>query len=395
MEVMGAETLLLDLDTRSTLRLLIEPALTLDNPLQRTLGVYHFMFGKDKARMLHLKKPRHNLQPKKNCNHWNPTVSFKMRADELMVDDFELNGEQCPDEFDEGCLRNLRGPVNEFERNAGNQPEINELEAAMVRLLRESLSDDFFRVAWFGNARFEELVDADYYDLDKVDYSPDEKENFIEMMQHTDGWWAEIERRVRETGEFDKVRYVNSNDGTASGNATRPENIRDFLLQMKNSSHVLLRNWRRGRAESERPVFMVQPGLFAAYKAWLINNGTFQDFQFRLQTQGEAVHGVLMFDGNLVIEMPDWDAWDAEVGLFDEETGQSKVQRAIFTAKENLCGLANTRNLAGYSSSLMIQESPVLKDKGKKFMYGAWGLGFGIASPVLMTAAFNSSTTFA
>lgn len=390
MNTTGANTILLDLNTRNALKLLVEPALTYENPVQSNLGLYKFEFGRDKMRMLHFRKTKYTLQPKSNCKTWNPNVRLGLRADEIGVEDYELNAEQCLDEYDEGCARNLRGNPNEIQRIQESNPVLDEIDAATIMLLRESMKDDFYRIAYFGNKNFGALLDAGYY---APNLSPMEKENLVAMMEVTNGWWGEIEARVHETDEFAKVRYVDSNNGTGDGNAINPANVTDYLDQLRASSHIILLNWHRNKPISERPKFVVQGGIFNAYKKYLKALGTEAAHKFIME--GETITGVLEYDGFLVVENPDWDMWDTEMGMWDKMNNRSKIQRALFTANENLCGLFNMRSLENFpESALVIQTSPLVRDKGRKDMYASFGLGFGVAQPVLMTASWNSSQDF-
>ena len=339
--------------------------------------------------MLHLNKPSNSLKPKEGCESWKPSVKFKLRPYEIGVCDYELNGQQCPDEFDEGCMRNLRGTLDSADPY--NTAPINALTNAMIMLLRESLVDDVYKIAWFAKSNFRELVANGDYDLSA--YDAEEQEQLIAMMEVCDGWWAEIEARVYETNNMGRVRWVNSNNGTVAGNATNPANVENFLRKMRLIADPRLRFWNRTKPASEWPCYLVQSGIFDAllesYKA-----RDYSELQM-LVVNGEPVPGVLLFEGYQVINVAEWDVWDSETGNIDETTGYSKHQRAIFTAKENLCGLANMSSFTGRpQSSLVIQRSPLLKDKGKTWMFAQYGLGFGIAQPILMTASWNTSDVF-
>lgn len=391
MQTKGATTILLDLDVHDTLDLLLEPAFQYGDPLQSNLGIYKFDFGVNKKRMIHLNKPKHTLQPKTPCNNWNPNIRFGLRADFIKTEDYEINGEQCPDQFDEGCLRNLRNSPNEIERITQRTPEIDAMDAAMIMQLRETLKDDFYRVAYFGNKNFAAFVEQGYYDL--TGYTPDEKENLIRMMSVTYGWFAEITARTLEPDDRHRIRYIDTNNGTVQGNAMRPENIVAFLKNMRMRAKTVLKNWHRNKPLAQRPKYYLQPGLYNAYKEYLRAGGTEAAYQFSID--GEEIVGVLKFDNFLVMEMPDWEVWDSEVGNIDPNTGYSYTQRALFTVDENLCGLINSQALEEYpSSGLLIQTSPLIRDKGRKDMYGAFSFGFGVAQPSLMVAGYNSSREY-
>lgn len=385
----GAELILLDLPVHDSIDLLLDPVVRYDNPVQSVLPIYDFMFGQNKRKMLHLTSSKYNLGPKTNCDTWNPSPRMGLRPEDIIACDFELNGEQCRDEFDAACLRNLRAEGGQDPATA-NAPALTAIEAAMIATLRQDLSDDIFRIAHFGDPNTQELVNDGIINLSGM--SALEQERFIRQQSTCSGWWAELIARTQTQNAAARVAYVDSNDGTVAGNATLPANVTDFLDQLRYSSSQVLKNWQYNRGLNQRAKYLVQSGIFRALKQYYRSLGTELAHQFIIN--GEAVPGVLEYDGNLVIEMPEWDMYDNETGNI-QPNGLSYVQRALFIADGNLSGLINMRELAGFpGSGLIIQASPLLKDKGKRYIYADFALGFGIAQPALVTAAYNSSRNF-
>jgi hypothetical protein len=380
--------ILLDLDTHDVNALVLEPAFNYDNIYQRNLSVYKFEVGMTKLRMTHLSRPSNVLQPKTGCEDWNPTVNFSLRPYEINSVEYELMGEQCSDEFDRGCARNLKDSADEVTRLGA---KVNDIEMAMAMQTRKSLVDSIYKIAWFGQTDFGAQATAGAYNLASLPLK--EKAKLIAMLEHQNGWWSEIKARVSLGSEFGKVRYVDTNDGTSDGNATDPANIVDYLLQMRLTAHPILQYWNTNNP-SEMPVYLLQKGLFDALVKYYRSLGT--EIANRLIVDGLPVPNATTFDGFPVLLMPDWDMFDFETGNISTTTGYSKKQRAIFTAVQNLCGIVHGNSIEGRpESSLAIQQSPLLKDKGKKWMYASMGIGFGIAQPVLMVAGYNSSDTYA
>lgn len=381
------ELILLDLDTHDANALVLEPAFNYDNVFQRNLNVYRFEIGKTKFRMTHLSRPTNILQPKTGCDDWNPTVNFSLRPYEIGSVEYELMGQQCPDEFDQACVRNLKDSADEIERLGST---VNALEMAMAMQTRRGLVDSIYKIAWFGNINFSAEVTAGAYDLSALPLK--ERTKLANMLEHHNGWWSEIKARVGLTGEYSKIRYVDTNDGTADGNATDPANIADYLRTLRNSSHPILQFWNIDRPTNEWPIYMLQKGLFDALIQYYQSLGT--EIAHRLIVDGLPIPNATTFDGYPVIMVPEWDMFDYETGNI--ANGQSKKQRAIFTAGMNLCGVAHTRSIEGLpESALRIQKSQELNNKGKSFMYASLGIGFGIAQPILMTVGYNSSDTYA
>ena len=213
------------------------------------------------------------------------------------------------------------------------------------------------------------------------------------MLEHRNGWWSEIQARVGASGEYVKIRYVDTNDGTSGGNATKPANIADYLRELRMASHPILQFWNLDLPKAAWPVYLLQRGLFDALFKYYESLGT--EIANRFIIDGKPVENALVFENYTVLMMPEWDMFDFETGKM-AANGQSLTQRAIFTAPENLCGIAHAQSLEGApESALVIQKSPLIKDKGKSWMYASLGIGFGIAQPILMTVGYNSSETYA
>lgn len=387
------ETIILDLDTHDVNSLILEPAFNYENIWQRLTGVYKIVLGKSKFKMTHLSRPSNNLQPKTSCKNWNPTVSFNLRPDEVSACEFELNGEQCLDEFDEGCLRNLKPAADVVLGNPGSI--ITAWEMAMAMQLRAGVKDDSYKIAWFGDTDFRADVAAGVYDLSGINTG--EQEKMTAMMEHCDGWFTELIARTTETDRFGKVILLDSNNGTAAGNALNPSNIVGFLDDMYINSDPILRFWNRDKPKSEWPFYMLSPDLFQALVEYYRSVGQIDQREFIMN--GVAVPGMTTFNGYPVMEVPEWLMFDFETGSMlttGAYAGKSKKQRAIFTAKENLVALAHARTLEGdfAGSSFVIQKSPIVKDKGIRYMYGSWGMGFGVTAPVLITLGINSSESY-
>lgn len=396
MEIIAEQNILLDLDTHDMTALVLDPVFNYDNILQRNLGLYKVITGKRKAQMLHLNKPGYNLQPKGDCDSWNPTVNFSLRPFEIETCDWEMNGEQCPDTFEEGCLQNLASAPEEmrrFESLLGNAPQYDPIEVAMMMQLRRGLSDDLYKVGWFGNENFQKLIDDGMLDLTYVD--PKNRKNMIAMMSHCNGWWSEIGARAAlpTSDEWNRVRYVDTNNGTTVGNALRAENICRYLRTMRAMAHPLLKFWNRQRPRSEWPAYFLQQGLYEAYLEYLTSKDISESYMLKID--GVPVEGVYMFEGYQVISVAEWDVYDYETGQMNPVTGQSYNQRALFSARENFCTISHAEQLDGRpGSSFAIQKDPSLKAKGKSYMYGQFGFGFGVAQPILMVAGWNSTRTY-
>lgn len=394
MQSIPPETILLNLDANNANRLMLDPALGYENILQSNLNVYNVEIGQDKLTMNHLSGPTNILQPKANCQTWNPTVNYTLRPDEIVVSDYEVNGEQCTDTWDKTCTRNLLG-MQEDSLYIERSPQLEPLQRAMVQTLSQSILDSAYKTAWFSDTTFGGATYpyATYYTPANTGMSQAEIDKLTTMLTVQNGVWSEIYANV----SAGLIQYVDSNDGTAAGNATLPGNIADYLRQLKKSSDPLLRFWGYGPGKSvlDRAFYLLQDGLFQAFVEYLQSLGT--EAAHQLILNGTVVEGAYVFNGHIVTSIPEWTMFDNEIGLIHPTTGVSRVQRAIFTVPQNISILANVKTLSGFGQSgLIIQTSTHIKDKGVKWMYYTLGLGMGIAHNKLMTVGYNSDlNTFA
>jgi hypothetical protein len=253
---------------------------------------------------------------------------------------------------------------------------LSDLQAAIFLLIRESMGDDFGCLIHFGSKYFAHQVAAGTYSL--AAYSAEKQQQIIAQMSKVDGIWDEIAARATSADSEQKVRLFDTYDGTDNG--TTPANIVDFLSDMHENSHTLLQ-----AMDDDNKVYLLQPNMYNS----LIKNYRARNVEsaYQLLINGTPVKNATTFDGIPVIKFHDWAKFDQEMG----RTG--KNARAILTAKENITVLANALPFDGgqiEGDSFIVQTSPLIKDKGKTWIYAAYGLDAGIAQPQLITAAVNS-----
>lgn len=380
----------LNLSTSNTQQLLVEPTLNYENPLsQNAWNIYKYFPGvKSKISMLHLQKPQFNLQPKQPCHIWDPSVRAGARPDQISVESYEMNSEMCADEYDEGCLANIQGDGSSvIELDATS--ELDEFQQATLSLLEDGLRDDIYLISYFADPNF---AKAEYSWNPSVDLSHlpgDQAKRLKKMMTHGVGWWADIRARA----DKGLIKRVNTNDGTLSGNALVPGNVEDFFQDMWMAGEPILRNWNKNRALNMWPLFLVQTGIFVAYRKYLKSLGT--EMANKLILEGTPVPGVLMWEGFPVVEVPEWDMFDNLMNDYDPATGYSRSQRALFTVQQNLCLAHSVDELEGFPGrGLIVERAPGVSNKGKVEMYLGLRLGMGVAQDSLMVAGFNGNRNY-
>jgi len=373
------------LQTQQATDLLLAPALNSDNVLQNQMGIYYVMTGvKDKRKMLHLSKPSNSLKPKSGCKKWDANVRYKLNADEITVCSFEVEGEMCADEFDAGCLRNLQGAGSLV--NSMAVPGLDEMQMASLLLLREGLTDDIYKIAYFGDEDFQGdnyMFFGDFADMDS-----DNRAAMQRMLRHCNGWWKEIANRVNETDPDTKVAYVDSYDGT--NKASDPTKVIAFLEQLYAAADPVLQYWNKSKPNSEWPVYLVDQDIYNAYIQYLRAHGDLQSYA--LIVNGTPVPNVYTFNGYPIMAVPEWRMFDAETKALNSD-GTSKNLRAMFVAKEVLSVASDVSSApsAVNGEGIIVQVSPSIKDKGAVATYMALKLGFGIAHNKLIVASWNST----
>lgn len=378
-------------NTQEAQELAVAPGVHHRNPLTPGgRGLARVVDGRHEYRMLHLNVAEDVLIPQAGCNSWSPSTKSFVQSDKIECGYFEVNEEMCPDEFLASCLQNIssKGARVEGVMLNSTQP-LSAITAAIIVGLQTAIGSSTHKVSWFGDPNF---GTSSYHSAAQVNYmerrSTAEFNRLQTMMQKIEG----IDTVLRRRAGNGRIKFVNTNDGVgASTNATLPANIKDFLRDMLLQSSDALRYWYR--LTGQFPVFKLQSGLFRAYIDYLQALPGGSD-NHRFIVDGTPVEGTYDFEGYPVQEWADADIFDFSIGLKNPATGHSMNQRAIFCVPDNPTILTNVRATEGLESGLMIQASPLIKDKGKTWMYMTLGVGAGIAHNDLVTYGYNTSYTY-
>lgn len=359
--------------------------LTADGELVKVIGQTH------QYKMLHLNTPKDVLQPQVACSTWNPQTRTYMDYNEVTCGYFEVMEEFCGDEFYTQAMYNLtskRRADVEALMVLSDQP-ISQIVGALIVELQKAIGSSTYLVSQFGDLLF---GDAGYHSLANLNlgkhHSQDQITNLKKMMQKIEGFWTILRRRAGNK----QISFADSNDGTASGNATLPANITGFFQDMVNLSKPVLKYAREQLQVA--PVLEVQDGLFNAYKKYLttLPGG---EAAHRYIVEGLPVKDAYWWDDYVVYRNSSWDVWDYKIGVWDDATGKSLNQRAVFTIPGNKCLVTNVRPRPNTEAGLQVQQSPLIRDKGRVDMFMTLGVGAGIAHNDLITAGFNTSKTYA
>lgn len=370
--------------------LTIKPSVQHRNPLTPSGNLIKVVGNLHEYRMLHIHVPKDTLQPETSCSVWNPISRTYISGNRIICNYFEAQEELCPDEFLESCLHNISSRAADVEAVMLNSSqEISAIVAALIVGLQTAIGSSIYKIGWHGDPTF---GTAQYYANAETDLllknSVAERDRLTSMLQRQEGIWSILRRRAAAGN----VAYVDTNDGTLSGNATLPANILGYLQDLVRNSHHILRYYRDEMGIT--PTLVLQDGLFNAYKSYLqsLPGG---DSAHRYIVEGFAPqHTAYVFEDYPVIRDTNWNIFDHQCGLIDPATGLSLVQRAMFTAPDNLCLLTNAQPRDNMAGGLRIQQSPLLPDKGKTWMHMRLGIGAGVAHNELASVGYNSSFTY-
>lgn len=357
-----------------------------------------------KVKMLRLDAGEDVLIPDAACSVWNPTTKSYLTNDTILPVYSEVNEQWCPKDFQAVCQEvitmNPESVASVLTSAMGQGVEIDPIMAAAIVALQKEIGNSLFKVAYFADPNFGtgSYAHVGQYNLD-AKHSVAEKTRLTAMLNRQEGFTALMRRLVGEG----KIAYINTNDGSYTGNATVAANIADFLDDMIAASSPELQygEYTEGQVKG---VFKLQGGLFKAFKAYMKSvSGSEANWSFIVN--GTAVPGMYMYDGYVVMHWADKDLFDNKIGLFDPTLKMSKSQEAILTVPENLALLTHVRGSgAGLDDDgnaetadapgLVIQRSPDIRDKGALFALAQIGIGVGITQRSLVTYGYNSAYTY-
>ena len=378
----------IDPQGRSTFSMNMEPAtlvfnevaLQKSNVVANAVGLYSFVpvgrYGR--ARMLGLGTPKYLLQGRKNCLTWNPKGTISMSADEIQAHPVEFMGTQCADDFFGKCFEYITGTGNQAN-DLFSTPEGNLMLGAALDNIYLGLGNSVFELVTFGNAPLIAQSNAG---------------NWWNKEYLTTGEWADFidqQTSVGVTGHSPLMEAAKA-EGLANFNVTLPSNNFSGALYTGSditaefdkviaASKTRFRVLVKQRAQ-DNVVMAVTKSVFDAYKSHLIDTYGASGIPaaYLLVVDGEPVPGVLRYDGIPVVCMDEWTEHDEVLGI--------NTHRILLTAKGNLSIAHDVASIDQFGGmGLRVEQSPILRDKGRIDMYTAFQVGAGIANTDFMVNA--------
>lgn len=317
--------------------------------------------------------PKHLFSNRKKGCTWNPKGKLRMNVDTFPTCPIEYNGEQCPDVFYDNCFERIFNGGNGITEMAGTA-EGQALLAKMVSSIYRGLGNSMFELYNFAGHPL--ITNANANGTYRV--GVDEWEDYTDQMLsgNCGGLITQLDALKAEgvQGYTTDVPY-NTTTGAFSGtfadlfNSIKDSASADFQTMIDNG--VYIDGVRRD------PIILVSKEIYQSYKNFITAMAGTNELAYRYMIENSdgttsLSKNILMYDGLPVIQ------WEA-VSQFDALVG-TKSHRMAIVAPGNFGVLANVQdvqNMMFNGMGLVIQQSPLLRDKGKYEMatYLRWGAG--------------------
>lgn len=345
-----------------------------------SMGLYTFLnVGRHgKAKMTSLTVPKNLLQSRKNCKTWNPKGRMGLKIDEINTEPVEYMGEQCADAIYGTCLEYMAGAGNAV-RDITATPEGQALFAQMLDNIFLGLGNSFYDLATYGQ---HPLI----YD------------------SATNSWWNQEAQTEEDWADFiDQQTGIAVKGHVTLMDEVQAEGYNHFNIQIKDSevsgtkyvgdpielfkrveagATLKMRTILRRRRQDMQVVYLVSPGIFDAYKDYILHtydkiDESFRYFITRANGMIEPVDGVLRYDGKLVV------SWD-ELAEFDELVGTTQ-HRIVATVTGNMLVAQEVENISQFDGlGLRVVQRLDAPYKGQTFMDTNFRLGTAIADTDFM-----------
>lgn len=356
------------------------------SPFSDTMGVFSYLdVGADgKAKLMEIGTPRHVLQSRKNCRTWTPKGNVNLTPGEISTAPIEFMGTQCSDSYIGSCLEKIL-PLGSDVWDFTGTPEGQQMFALILQSLYTALGNSIHDVVLYANHPNIATSDTNgYFDAAKV--SAEEWADFIDQQQGIDmkGIYTLIdEAKTDAVPGFDvdiSSYYTSEGFWNSSADVTAL-----FDLVMSNATGELNVALERERGNIDVAI-IVDGETFKAYKRHLISLYSAIPESYLMMTEGEAERGVLMYDGKPVIV-------DDSIGMMNAYLGTT-TRRCILTAMGNMAIARQQTALPSEydGAGLVLEQSTLLRDKGRTDMYAAFRLGTAISDTDFMVSGEHTVT---
>ena len=386
---------LLQTDSSHRISVNREPALTLFENITvmqrdqyaRALGVYgDVSLGRElKGEFASFNGVKHPWSNRKNGCTWHPKTGIRMNVESFPTCPIEFDAEQCPDAFYGTCFEKLFATGNGV-KDFYSTPEIQAVLAMMLRRVFQGLGNGFFDLYNFANHPMIDLANTGTF----YKVSVKEWEDYVDQMMSGDcgGLITQLdELAARNTPGYTMEVPVN-NAGEFTGNFI--DLVEDLKAEASADMQVAIESGMDMNGRLVYPIIMATPEIFNQYKAYIRSLAGTNELAYRYQIEGvdgvtPLMRNVLMYDNMPVIR------WDAHVP-FDKITGAKSHRIAIVTP--GVFGVLHDVDQLNQwdGMGLIMEQSQMLKDKGKIYMTTTLRWGAAIADPNFVVMASNILT---
>lgn len=380
--------------TESTLNIFENVAVVQRDQYARQLGLYgEVSVGRDlNARFLSFSTPKHLLSPRKNGCTWNPKGGLRMNIDSFPTCAVEFDGSQCTDTFYGTCLERLFGPGNQ-SKDFYSTPEAQAVLAQMLTRIYQGLGNSFFDLYNFANHPLIDLANTN----GTYAVSVSEWEDYVDQMLADDttgrnacaGLVAQLDA-LKAAGNPYYTMDIPTADITVATNKYTGSFI-DLIEDLKSAASPELQTAiDSGMMVGNQllyPIILATTAEFNAYKDYIRSLAGTNELAYRYMIEGSdgttmLERNVLRYDNMPVVR------WDAHTSFDKIVNVQSHrvaiVSPGVFGVLHDIDPLSQFEGLG-----LIVEQSMLLRDKGRIDMTTNFRWGAGIADPNFCVMASN------
>lgn len=380
--------------TESALKIFESVAITQRDQYARDLGIYgDVSLGRDlEARFLSFTTPKHLLSPRKNGCSWNPKGGVRMNVETFPTCPVEFDGTQCADAFYGTCFERLFGAGNnrkDFYATAEGQT----LLAQMVMRIYQGIGNSFFDLYNFANhPLISQANTGGFYAVPVAEW-----EDYVDQMlldsttgrNTCGGLITQLDALKAAGNKYYDMDIPNADITESTGAYTgSPRGLfEDLIAQASPELQVMINSGMTLNGVTRYPAILVTSAIFKAYEDYIIGLNGASELAYRYMLElsdgtTKLMRNVLRYKDMPVIR------WDAHT-TFDAITG-AQSHRAAIVAPGVFGVLHDVDPLAQFEGmGLIIEQSPLLRDKKRIDMTTTFRWGAGIADTNFVSMASN------
>ncbi|MGL4640875.1 MAG: hypothetical protein ACRCVX_14220 [Shewanella sp.] len=381
-------------ETQSALTFFDNISVTQTDQHARALGLYGEVLmprGSQKARFASFSTPQHLFSTRKNGCSWNPKGGLRMNVDEFNTCAIEFDGEQCIDTFYGTCFEALFGSGN-ASREFGSTPEGQRILIKMMQKIYQGLGNSFFDLYHFANHPLIKTANIESFYTAGVEAWAD----YVDQMINDEcgGLVTQLDALAAEGNPYYSAKIPDADINVSKRKYTG--DVIDLLNSVRERASYNLRamcdNGMMVDGANRMPAYLVTDDVFNAYKDWIRAKAGTNELAYRYTIEGmdgttNLMRNVLMIDSMPIVRWSACSNFDAITGAYS--TRVALVSPQVFGVLSDVSGIQQSQF---EGMGLVMQQSPLLKDKGKIYMTTGFRWGAGIADTDFVCMASNVST---